>query len=97
MKRILPRLLIVAVVVLQLIWITKPRIGSSRLGPRARQAMEAYSASPTPERSEAIFKAMAQDGTTAGPWMFAPFVLIIAFDIALIYFFWNYGTRKTTA
>jgi|ERR1043165_5931733 hypothetical protein len=97
MKRIVPRLLIVAVVVLQLIWIVAPRGGSSSPSPRFLQAMEAHASSPKSKRDAAIAEAKAQDDAEARRWVFAPFAMVIGIDIALIYFFWNFGTRKTTA
>jgi len=97
MKKTLPRLLIAAAVALQLVWLVTPRTGSHPVSPRVRQAIESHESSPKSERDAAISEAMAQDAAVADRWAIAVFALVGGIDIALIYFFWNHGTRKTTA
>ena len=96
MNNIQARLLIAVVVILSLMWIAMPRIGSYPLSPRVWQAIETHRSSPTNELNAAIAEAMDQDATEKDRWALAIFALVVGFDIMLIYFFWNYGTRKTT-
>lgn len=96
MKNIQARLLIAAVVILQLVWIAIPRIGSYPVSPRVRQAIMTHLSCPKSERDAAVSAAMDQDATVRCRWDIVIFALVVGFDIALIYFFWNYGTRKST-
>ena len=97
MRKMLPRLLIAAIVVLQLVWVVIPRTGSHPVSARVRQAIVSHESSPKAELDAAVAEAEAQDAAVAGRWAAAGFALVAGADIALIYFFWNYGTRKTMA
>jgi hypothetical protein len=97
MKKALPRLLIIAIVILQLAWLVIPRTGSQPVSARVRQAFVSHESGPKSELDAAVAKAEAQDAAVAGRWAIAVFALVAGIDIALIYFFWNYGTRKTMA
>jgi len=97
MRKMLPRLLIAAIVILQLVWVVIPRTGSHPVSARVRQAFVSHESGPKSELDAAVAKAEAQDAAVAGRWAVSALVLVAGIDIALIYFFWNYGTRKTTA
>jgi hypothetical protein len=97
MKKTLPRFLIGAVVMLQLVWFVSPRSGSHPVSARVRQAFQLHEAGPKSELDAALAKAEAQDAVEAGRWAVAVLALVVGIDIALIYFFWNYDTRKTLA
>ena len=96
MKKILLRLLIVGAMALQLVWIAMPRSGSYPVSPRVRQAIESHESSPKAEQDAAIAEAGRLDVADGSRKAVLFFTLIGVANIALIYFFWNYGTRKTT-
>jgi hypothetical protein len=92
-----PRLLIAAVIILQLVWFVIPSIGSHPVSPRVRQAIESHQSSPKSEQDAALAEAFAQDSADGSREAIEILALVGVVDIALIYFFWNYGTRKTRA
>jgi hypothetical protein len=73
---------------------------SRHSSPRILKALAATQSSPESERDAAIVEAEREDTADADRKLhkaIAILALIAGVDIALIYFFWNYGTRKTMA
>ncbi len=96
MSKNIVRLLIVSFIAVQLLWMLMPHFGS-RVSPRMMQALTTHQSSPKAEQDAAIAEAERQDSVNASREAFVIFVLVAGMDVALIHFFWNYGTRKTTA
>jgi hypothetical protein len=96
MKKMLPRLLIIAAILSQLVWFAWPRFGDMP-SPRLRHALESTMSSPKPVQDAAIAEAQRLDAADGSREAVLILGLIGVANIALIYFFWNYGTRKTTA
>ena len=65
MKRTVARVLIVAVLVSQMVWIVMPRRGGQP-SPRLLQALRATQLSPKSEQDAAIAKEEAEDGVEEG-------------------------------
>jgi hypothetical protein len=92
------RLLIIAFLVVQLFASMLVPAGQPRYRIRERiAAMEAYTLNPSATTKAAREDEFARlhhhermQGIILGP-------LFLTFDAAVIYFFWNYGTRKTLA
>ena len=82
---------------LQLVWLVIPRTGSHPVSARVRQAFVSHESGSKSELDAAVAEAEAQEAAEADRWAIAVFALVAGIDIALIYFFWNYGTRKTMA
>jgi len=96
MSKTIPRLLIVGFVAAQLVWMLMPHFGS-RVSPRMMQALTTHQSSSKSEQDAAISEAERQDTADASRKAIVIIVLVASVDIALVYLFWNYGTRKTTA
>jgi len=96
MKKMLPRLLIIAAILSQLVWFAWPRFGHIP-SPRLRHALESTMSSPKSVQDAAIAEAEQLDSADASREAFLILVALAGANVALIYFFWNYGTRKTTA
>lgn len=98
MKTETVRLLIIVFLVVQLFASVLVPAGQPHYRVRERiEAMKAYTLSPSASTKAALddeFARLHQHEKMQGI-ILVPALLIV--DAALIYFFWNYGTRKTTA
>ena len=97
MKQILPRLLIVAAVALQLVWIGMPRSGSHPVSPRVRQAISSHESSPKAVQDAAIADAERLDAADESREAILFLLGLAGVNIVLIYSFWNYGAPKAIA
>ena len=92
------RLVIIVFVVLPLFAAVLIPAGKPRYRIQERVgAMKAYTLSPSPSTKAALddeFVRLHQHEKTQGI-ILVPALLLV--DAVVIYFFWNYGTRKTTA
>ena len=94
-KATLPRLLIFAFLFFQVVYfLVVPRIGGEESA-RVSQAIEMTQSSPKSEQDAAIAEALRLDGIDTERRRFAGHALVVGMDIAIIYFFWNCGTRKS--
>jgi hypothetical protein len=96
MKKLLPRLLIITASLLQLMWFAWPRFGDIP-SPRLRHALESTMSSPKSVQGASIAEAERLDAVDGSREAILILVALAGANIALIYFFWNYGARKTTA
>jgi hypothetical protein len=100
MRATIPRVLISAVVLAQLVWGFSAHLFES--GPaqeryhRERQltAFEAWSLSPTPATEAAWLREKNRDWVFEKRLCWTLFGMLLALDAGLVYFFWNYGGRK---
>jgi hypothetical protein len=90
-----PRLLIVLFLLYQFFyWALFPRISSGHPGPHRSQALIATEHSPQSVQEAAFAEASRLDGIDNERKRLAEHALVVGMDIAIIYFFWNYGIRK---
>ena len=93
-----PRLLIVLFLLFQFFyWALVPRISTGHPGPHLSQALIATESSPKSVRDAAIAEGLRLDGIDSKRRTFAGHALVICLDIVVVYFFWNYGIRKSAA
>jgi hypothetical protein len=96
MKNLLSRLLITAAIVLQLGWLAWPHLGPYP-SHRLQQAIESTASSPKSVQDAAIHEALRLDSDDRSRNAALILMLAAGVDIALIYFFWNHGKRKSGA
>ena len=90
---------IVAVIALQLIWCLIQPAGN-RLAPRNRemaQALRAFENNRTPANEAAMWQQVHRDDLRDLHREEILFGLMLLGDAVVIYYFWNYGTKKAGA
>jgi hypothetical protein len=88
------RVLIIAALVLQSIYIFTPRSASQPFTPRMLQTVESHKNSPPQVQDTALAEAMRQYGIERNRRTLLLIVLVLGIDMAVVYCFWNYGSKK---
>jgi hypothetical protein len=99
MSRKIIRRLIVAAIVLQLLWSCLIPAGN-RLAPRSpemAQALLAFETNRSAATEAAMWEQVRRDDLRDSHRQKVLFGLILLADVAVIYFFWNYGAKKNAA
>ena len=92
-----PRIAIVVILLIQVIWFTMPSAGSHQLGPKAREAAAAYAEKPS-EGARARLDAALHEDSAARELRFGGLAaLVLVLDGIGVYCFWNHGNRKAMA
>lgn len=98
------RVFVVFVLLAQLAWLVRPRFGhgepSFDESYRDQERMLTYAAwkdQPSPTTEAAWQEELRRLHVHTRTRDFSLIALVLAFDGVLIYWFWNYGVRKTTA
>ena len=93
------RRVIVATILLEFLWLVILPAGN-QLAPRSPamvQAVRAFETNPSPTTKAAMWEQVRQDDLHDWHRKEALFGLMLVADVVAIYFFWNYGVKKTTA
>jgi hypothetical protein len=93
------RRLIVAAMVLQFLWFVIIPAGN-RLSPRSpemAQGLRAFETNRSAVTEAAMWKQMRRDDLRDSHRKEVLFSLMLLADVAVIYLFWNYGTKKIAA
>lgn len=93
------RRVIVVTMLLELLWLVilpaGNRLASRR--PAMVQAVRAFETNPSPTTKAAMWEQVHQDDLYNWHRKEALFGLMLVANVVAIYFFWNYGVKKTTA
>lgn len=92
-----PKIAIVVILLLQVIWFVMPRSGSHPLSPAAREAAVAYAQNPSEAARAKLDVALQEDTTAAGLRFYGLAALVLVLDGIGVYCFWNHGDRKAMA
>jgi len=93
------RRLIVATMVLEFLWLVILPAGN-RLAPRSpemAQALHAFETNRSAATEAAMWEQVRRDDSRDWHRKEVLFGLMLLADAVVIYFFWNYGTKKTAA
>ena len=93
------RCLIVAAIVLQFLWFMILPAGN-RLAPKSpemAQALRAFETNRSAATEAAMWEQVPRDELRESRRKGVLFSLMLLTDVAVIYLFWNYGTKKTAA
>ena len=97
MKRVFIRVVIVVAIVFEMLWALGPRNGLMPRSPATVQAINAYQASPSEATKATMLEQMRRDSSRNAQHDLVLLVLMLLVDFAVIYFFWNYGNKRSAA
>jgi hypothetical protein len=89
------RVLIVAILLLEVIWFVMPRTGSQPLSPAAQAAAVACSQNPSEAARAKLDAALEADTSARGLQSLGLMGLVVVLDAIGIYCFWNHGHRRS--
>src|ERR1039457_876923 len=94
------RRLIIAAMALQFLWIVIMPAGNRlapRRSPEMAQAVRAVATNRSAATEAAMWEQVRRDDLRDSRRMEVLFSMMLLADAVVIYFFWNYGIKKTTA
>jgi hypothetical protein len=91
------RTAIIVATVFELYWGVAPRNLAFPHSPEAVQAIRAYQASPSAETKATMLEQLHRNVLHNEHRLQALSGLMLLVDVAAIYFFWNYGIKKSAA
>ena len=95
LKILLIRLAILAVLLVEIVWALAPINLSLPRSPETLRAIHIYQASPSTETQAMMLEQIHRDGLRNTRLYKIAAVLMLVADVIVIYFFWNYGVKKS--